>query len=111
MCTYTFDFAPQDLAPYRRTAVPLNLHTSPSPSPDQMAQVTLYLDDTLLAKMRETAAALRISQSQFVGNLIREAHQEHWPQEVVLLAGALPQFPLPEALRDGEGAAAEPPPR
>jgi hypothetical protein len=93
----------------RRTAVPLNLHTSPSP--DQMAQVTLYLDDTLLAKMRETAAALRISQSQFVGNLIREAHQEHWPQEVVLLAGALPQFPLPEALRDEEGAAAEPPPR
>jgi hypothetical protein len=87
MCTYTFDFAPQDLAPYRRTAIPLNLHTSPSPSPspDQMAQVTLYLDDTLLAKMRETA--------------------------VVLLAGALPQFPLPEALRDGEGAAAEPPPR
>ncbi|MEN9418076.1 MAG: hypothetical protein RI988_1696 [Pseudomonadota bacterium] len=76
-----------------------------------MAQVTLYLDDTLLAKMRETAAALGISQSQFVTNLIREAHREHWPQDVLLLAGALPRFPLPEALRAEEGAAAAPPSR
>jgi hypothetical protein len=76
-----------------------------------MAQVTLYIDDSLLAKMRETAAAHGISQSQYVTNLIREALQEHWPQDVLLLAGALPRFPLPEALRAEEGAAAEPPPR
>ena len=64
-----------------------------------MAQITLYLDDNLLARMRETAAASRVSQSQFVTNLIREALHEQWPQDVVLMAGALPGFPMVEALR------------
>lgn len=68
-----------------------------------MAQITLYLDDNLLARMRETAAASRVSQSQFVTNLIREALHEQWPQDVVLLAGALPGFPMVEALRAGDG--------
>ena len=67
-----------------------------------MAQITLYLDDNLLARMRETAAASRVSQSQFVTNLIREALHEQWPQDVVLMAGALPGFPTVEGLRAGD---------
>ncbi|MFM7703823.1 MAG: ribbon-helix-helix protein, CopG family [Rubrivivax sp.] len=68
-----------------------------------MAQVTLYLDDALMAKLRESAAGQRLSQSQFVANLIRQAVGEHWPAEVLMLAGALPGFPHAEELRAPEG--------
>ena len=64
-----------------------------------MAQVTLYLDDELLIRLRASAAREQVSQSQFVANLIRQAVEDRWPEDVLALAGAIPAFPLAHELR------------
>jgi metal-responsive CopG/Arc/MetJ family transcriptional regulator len=64
-----------------------------------MAQITLYLDDALLTRLRASAARQQVSQSQFVSNLIRQAVDDKWPEDVLALAGALPAFPDAKGLR------------
>jgi hypothetical protein len=72
-----------------------------------MAQITLYIDDEVQARLRDAAARREVSQSQFVADLIRRATAERWPDEVVALAGSLRDFPAAEAIRGGAGADAE----
>lgn len=69
-----------------------------------MAQITLYIDDALQARLRESSARLRVSQSQFVADLIRQAVANHWPDEVLALAGSIPDFPTADGLRAGQAA-------
>lgn len=69
-----------------------------------MAQLTLYLDDATQARLREAAARRQISQSQFVAELIRHATADVWPDEVLALAGAVPDFPAAESLRAGQAS-------
>ncbi len=66
-----------------------------------MAQITLYIDDSTQARLREAAAQRKVSQSQFVADLIRRATDPCWPPEVLALAGSMPDFPLAEELRAG----------
>lgn len=66
-----------------------------------MAQITLYIDDATQARLREAAAERKVSQSQFVADLIRKATASAWPPEVLALAGSLPDFPSAEELRSG----------
>ncbi len=66
-----------------------------------MAQITLYIDDATQAKLREAAAQRKVSQSQFVADLIRRATADAWPAAVLALAGSVPDFPLAEELRAG----------
>lgn len=66
-----------------------------------MAQVTLYLDDQLQAQLRQAAEQRKVSQSQFVADLIRKATAGQWSQEVIAMAGSAPDFPLAEELRAG----------
>ncbi len=66
-----------------------------------MAQITLYIDDATQQRLREAAARRQVSQSQFVAALIRKATASEWPQEVLDLAGSIPDFALAEALRAG----------
>jgi hypothetical protein len=66
-----------------------------------MAQITLYIDDATQKRLREVAAQRKISQSQFVAELIRKATASQWPPEVLALAGSVPDFPLAEELRAG----------
>lgn len=66
-----------------------------------MAQITLYIDDATQARLREAAARRKVSQSQFVGDLIRQATSDAWPAAVLALAGSVPDFPLAEELRAG----------
>ena len=68
-----------------------------------MAQITLYLDDSLQARLKESAARQQVSQSQFVADLIRQAVQDHWPDEVLALDGSVQDFPLADALRSSPG--------
>lgn len=68
-----------------------------------MAQVTLYLDDDLEAKLRAAAKAANLSQSRFVANLIAEKLHNEWPASVVALAGAWPDLPEAAGLRAGLG--------
>lgn len=67
-----------------------------------MAQITLYIDDAVQARLRAAAAREQVSQSQFVAALIRRAIDDQWPDEALALAGSLPDFPDAEALRAGE---------
>jgi hypothetical protein len=66
-----------------------------------MAQITLYIDDATQKRLREVEAQRKISQSQFVAELIRNATVSEWPPEVLALAGSVPDFPLAEELRAG----------
>ena len=68
-----------------------------------MAQVTLYIDESTQARLREAAARQQVSQSQYVAELIRQATDPSWPEEVLALAGSLPDFPSAETLREGLG--------
>jgi hypothetical protein len=66
-----------------------------------MAQITLYIDDQTQNRLRDAAALRKVSQSQFVADLIRKATTSEWPPEVLALAGSVPDFPLAEELRAG----------
>jgi hypothetical protein len=66
-----------------------------------MAQITLYIDDSTQARLRDAAARRQVSLSQFVADLIRRATETTWPDEVLALAGSVPDFPQPPALRAG----------
>ena len=72
-----------------------------------MAQLTLYLEDDLQARLREAAEQRKVSQSQYVANLIRRATAAEWPNEVLEMAGSIPDFPLSEELRAGQPPDAE----
>lgn len=69
-----------------------------------MAQITLYIDDATQARLREAVARRKVSQSQFVAELIRRATDDQWPDEVLGLAGSVPDFPDANALRGSEAA-------
>ncbi len=64
-----------------------------------MAQVTIYTDDELLAAMKAAAATEGKSLSRWICELVRERAEDAWPEEVLRLAGADPDFPLSEELR------------
>ena len=66
-----------------------------------MAQITLYIDESTQQRLREAAAQRKVSQSQFVADLIRRATDNAWPAAVLALAGSVPDFPLAEELRAG----------
>ena len=72
-----------------------------------MAQITLYIDETTQARLREASAQRDVSQSQYVADLTRRATAPDWPPEVLALAGAVPDFPLAEELRAGQQLDAE----
>ena len=64
-----------------------------------MAQITLYIDDATQARLRAAALSRQVSQSQFVADLVRRATEATWPDEVLALAGSMPDFPHAESLR------------
>lgn len=64
-----------------------------------MAQITLYIDNATQARLRAAARSRRVSQSQYVADLVRRATETTWPEEVLALAGSVPDFPQAEMLR------------
>lgn len=75
-----------------------------------MAQLTLYLDQETVGKMRQAAASEGLSQSQWVAQLIKARLETKWPQAVRELAGTWTEFPEVDELRraSGEDVAREP---
>ena len=75
-----------------------------------MAQLTLYLDQETVGKMRQAAESEGLSQSQWVARLIKARLESEWPQAVRELAGAWTEFPEVDELRrtSGEDIAREP---
>ena len=68
-----------------------------------MAQLTLYLDQETVSKMRQAAASEGLSQSQWVARLIKARLETEWPQAVKDLAGSWTEFPEADELRRGLG--------
>ncbi len=69
-----------------------------------MGQVTIYLDEETVIRMKEAARSQGLSQSQWVARLIRERTRNEWPATVVALAGAWADLPLSAEIRSTAGA-------
>ena len=72
-----------------------------------MAQITIYLEPDLEARMRAAAQSMNLSQSKWVANIIREKLQNEWPPTVFALAGAWADLPDLEEIRATMGSDAE----
>lgn len=69
-----------------------------------MGQVTLYLDDDTMARLRAAAEAAGVSMSAWLAQLVRDRTRTTWPPEVAALAGAWRDVPTAEQLRVGQVA-------
>jgi hypothetical protein len=67
-----------------------------------MAQVTIYMDDDTMARMRAAAQAAGLSMSAWLAQLVQERTRTEWPREVAALAGAWRDLPSAEELRAGQ---------
>ncbi len=68
-----------------------------------MGQVTIYLEAEIETKMRQAAKAMHVSQSKWISSLIKEKVADEWPESVLKLAGAWPDFPTAEEIRSTQG--------
>lgn len=64
-----------------------------------MAQVTLYIDEETIKRMRREARASGLSQSRWLAELVRERTATRWPDAVRELAGSWDDFPEADELR------------
>ena len=69
-----------------------------------MPQVTVYLDTATAKRVKAAAKAAEVSQSQWVGVLIRERTASTWPPAVAALAGTWADEPNVEIAREGKAA-------
>jgi hypothetical protein len=67
-----------------------------------MAQVTIYMDDDTMARMRAAAEAAGLSMSAWLAQLVQERTRTEWPRQVAALAGAWRDLPSAEELRAGQ---------
>ncbi len=67
-----------------------------------MAQVTIYMDDDTMARMRAAAEAAGLSMSAWLARLVQERTRTEWPREVAALAGAWRDLPNAQELRAGQ---------
>lgn len=69
-----------------------------------MAQVTVYMDDDTVARMKAAAEQAGLSASAWLAQLVRERTRGDWPPEVLALAGSwADDFPSLEEIRSGQG--------
>jgi hypothetical protein len=68
-----------------------------------MANLTIYLPDDLERQVREAADESNMSVSKWVADQVGKSVERSWPAEFLALAGAFPDFPEAEALREGYG--------
>ena len=69
-----------------------------------MAQLTIYLDADTERRVKSAAKSARMSLSRWVAAVIRERTETAWPPAVLNLAGAWPDFPTTEELRQTQPA-------
>ena len=67
-----------------------------------MGQVTLYMDDDTLDRMRSAAQAAGLSMSAWLAGVVRQRVGREWPSDIIELAGAWKDFPTAEEIRRGD---------
>lgn len=65
----------------------------------RVGQVTLYMDEETLGRVRAAARAAGVSMSAWLTELVRNRTRTDWPAEVVALAGAWRDLPDAEEIR------------
>jgi hypothetical protein len=68
-----------------------------------MAQVTIYLDDEVLAIVKAATKNSGMSQSQWIAEAVRLRVKKEWPDSVIAMAGAWPDFPTAKEIRESQG--------
>ena len=68
-----------------------------------MAQVTIYLPDTVESKARKAAKAKGKSVSKWIADEVLHSLDDAWASGVVDAAGALPDFPSLKQIRARSG--------
>ncbi len=69
-----------------------------------MGQVTLYMDEETMGRMRAAAEAAGVSMSAWLAQLVRERTRTEWPREVAELAGVWRTAPAAGELRGDQPA-------
>ncbi len=67
-----------------------------------MGQVTIYLDDETERRLRRAAKDMGVPMSRWISQLIQAEMCTQWPESVRKLAGAWPDFPDTEAIREAQ---------
>ncbi|HUI56842.1 MAG TPA: hypothetical protein VLY04_17830 [Bryobacteraceae bacterium] len=68
-----------------------------------MAQITIYLPDSVEKEARKAAKADKKSVSRWIADRVRAELGDTWPKEVLDALGAAPDFPSAVDLRKGYG--------
>ena len=68
-----------------------------------MANLTVYLPDEVERQIREAAEESHVSVSKWVADRVGKTLETAWPADFLALAGAFPDFPEAEKLRQGYG--------
>jgi len=68
-----------------------------------MAHLTIYLNDDVERRVRESAKTAKVSVSKWVADRVTKSVETSWPPEFLALAGAFPDFPDAGELRKGYG--------
>ena len=68
-----------------------------------MGQLTIYIDDETERRIKTAAESSGLSLSRWVATVVREKTESSWPRAVLDLAGAWPDFPTAEELREAQG--------
>jgi hypothetical protein len=58
-----------------------------------MGQVSLYIDDDILKKVKSISKKREVSLSKFVSSVLKESLENSWPDNYEKLFGCLPDFP------------------
>lgn len=64
-----------------------------------MSQVTIYLDEATEKRVKRAARSQGVSLSKWIASALREKTHATWPQAVLDLEGAWPDFPSLQELR------------
>jgi hypothetical protein len=69
-----------------------------------MAQITIYLPDELENRARKVAKAKGTSVSRWIAEQVVHTLKDDWPKGVLDAAGALPDFPGLDEIRESYGS-------
>jgi len=69
-----------------------------------MPRLTIYITDDVERQVRRAAKAAKVSISKWVADRVSQSVETSWPPEFLALAGAFPDFPDADDLRNSYSA-------